>query len=87
VELPAVARDTATAVERRVIEGLARMEPEERLARTMALCRAAEELAIAGIRLREGDLSGPDLRFHLARLRYGSAVAERVRAYQARRAR
>lgn len=63
------------------------MEPEERLARTMALCRAAEELAIAGIRLREGDLSGPDLRFHLARLRYGSAVAERVRAYQARRAR
>lgn len=63
------------------------MEPEERLARTMALCRAAEELAIAGIRLREGDLSDGDLRLHLARLRYGSALVERVRAYQARRAR
>jgi hypothetical protein len=87
VELPTVPRDTETTVERRVIEGLARMEPEERLARTLALCRAAAEFAIAGIRLREGDLPDVDLHLHLARLRYGSALVERVRAYQARRAR
>jgi hypothetical protein len=87
VELPGVARDTAETVERRVIEGLARMEPEERLARTMALCRAAGELAIAGIRLREGDLPEADLRVHLARLRYGSALVERVQAYRAGQAR
>ena len=86
MELPGVARDTSAAVERRVIEGLTRQSPEEKLARTMALCRAASELAMAGIRLREGDLPDPDVRLHLARLRYGSALVERVLAYRARRA-
>lgn len=80
-------RDTAAAVERRLIEGLARLAPEERLARTMALCRAASELAIAGIRLREGDLPDAELRAHLARLRYGPRVVERVQAYRARHGR
>jgi len=84
VEFPGVARDTATAIERRVIDGLARMRPEERLARTMALCRAAGELAIAGIRLREGNLSDTELRIRLARLRYGSELVDRVEAYRAR---
>jgi hypothetical protein len=50
----------------------------------MALCRAATELAITGIRLREGELPDADLRVHLARLRYGSALVERVQAYRAR---
>jgi hypothetical protein len=85
VELPGAALDTAAAIERRVIDGLVRMAPEERLARTFALCRAASELAMAGIRLREGDLPEADLRLHLARLRYGSALVERVQAYQAKR--
>jgi hypothetical protein len=87
VEIPGVPRDTPVAVERRLIDGLARLAPEERLARTMALCRGASELAIAGIRMREGDLSEHDLRVHLARLRYGAAVVERVEAYRARRSR
>jgi len=85
--LPGVARDTAPAIEHRVIDGLARLKPEERLARTMALCRAASELAIAGIRLREGDLPEAELRLRLARLRYGSELVERVQAYRARHAR
>jgi hypothetical protein len=87
VELPGVPRDTAAAVERRLIHGLARLEPEERLARTMALCRAASELAIAGIRLREGDLPETELRLRVARLRYGPELVERVQAYRARRTR
>jgi hypothetical protein len=70
-----------------VIEGLARLSPEERLARTMALCRAAGELAAAGIRLREGDLPEAELRLRLARLRYGPDLVERVEAYRARQAR
>ena len=77
--------DTPAAIERRVIEGLARLTSEERLSRTMALCRAAGELAVAGIRLREGDLPAEDLRLRLARLRYGSALVERVQAYRAKR--
>jgi hypothetical protein len=87
VELPGVSRDTTAAIERRVIEGLARFTAEERLARTMALCRAANELAIAGIRLREGDLSEPELRLRLARLRYGSELVARVEAYRPRQVR
>jgi len=62
VELPGAARDTAETIERRVIEGLAPLSPEERLTRTMALCRAAGELAMAGIRLREGDWTWRTLR-------------------------
>jgi hypothetical protein len=87
VELPGVARDTSAAVERRLIEGLARQSPEQRLARTMALCRAAGELAMAGIRLREGELPEADIRVRLARLRYGPALVERVLAYRARQTR
>lgn len=87
MELPGVARDTTAEIERRLIDGLSRLAPEERLARTMALCRAASELAIAGIRLREGDQSDADLRLHLARLRYGAELVERVQAYRARRPR
>ena len=86
MELPGVALDTPVSVERRVIDGLARMAPEERLARTMALCRAASELAIAGIRLREGDLSAAELRVRLAHLRYGATLVGRVQAYRARQA-
>ena len=84
MELPGAARDTAETIERRLIEGLAGLSPEERLTRTMALCRAAGELAIAGIKLREGDLPDDELRLHLARLRYGPALVSRVEAYRAR---
>jgi hypothetical protein len=65
-----------------MLRELARLSPEERLARTMALCRAATELALAGIRLREGDLPKTELRLHLARLRYGAPLVERVQAYR-----
>lgn len=85
MELPGVIDDTAVEVERRAIEGLARMQPQERLARTMALCRAARDLAIAGIRLRDGDLPDRELRVRLARLRYGSELVDRVEAYRAKR--
>ena len=86
MELPGVALDTPVSVERRVIDGLARMAPEERLARTMALCRAASELAIAGIRLREGELPEAELRLRLARLRYGTKLVERAEAHRMRHA-
>jgi hypothetical protein len=82
VELPGAARDTADAIERRVIDGLARLSAGERLARTMALCRAATELAMAGIRQREGALSDDEVRVRLARLRYGAALVDRVLAYR-----
>jgi hypothetical protein len=86
MEVPGAAVDTQPGVERRVIEGLARMAPEERLARTMALCRAASELAIAGIRLREGELPAAEVRLRLACLRYGTKLVERAEAHRLRHA-
>jgi hypothetical protein len=87
VELPGVPRDTSIAVERLLIEGLRRMSPGERLERTRDLCRAATELSIAGIRLREGNLSDDELAVRLARLRYEPELVARVEAYRAERRR
>jgi hypothetical protein len=87
MEVRRAVRDTPTAIERRVIAGLARLDAGERLERTMTLCQAATELAIAGIRIREGDLPDPDLRLRLARIRLTAAVVARVEAYRAGRSR
>jgi hypothetical protein len=87
VELPGVPSDTTRNVARRQIEGLRRLGPEGRLEQTLALCRAADELARAGIELRHGRLSEPDRQKELARLRYGSELVTRVEAYCARRER
>ena len=87
MELQRVPSDTSAVVDRRVIDGLSRMTPEARLERTRELCQAASELAIAGIRLREGELSDDELRVRLGRLRYEPALMARVEAYRAERRR
>jgi hypothetical protein len=87
MELPGVPRDTSAAAERRVIEGLRRMTPESRLEQTRALCRAVNDLAIAGIRLREGDLSESELSIRLGRLRYDAELVTRVQAYRSKQCR
>ena len=87
MELQGVPSDTSAAAERRVIEGLSRMTAEARFERTQDLCRAASELAIAGIRLREGELSDDEIRVRLGRLRYEPALMARVEAYWAERRR
>ena len=84
MELPGVPNDTRRDVERRVIEGLRRLGPEQRLEQAMALCGAADELAEAGIVLRHGPLNPGEMRLELARLRYGAALVGRVQAYRAR---
>jgi hypothetical protein len=85
VEFARVPRDTADAANRRVVEGLRRMSPAERLSMTMALCQAADQLARAGIRLREGDLSESEVGRRLGRLRLDAATFARVQAYRAGR--
>ena len=87
MELPRVPSDTSATAERRVIAGLSRMTPEARLERTRELCRAANELAVAGIRLREGELSDDEICVRLGRLRYEAALMARVEAYRAERRR
>lgn len=85
MELPGVPNDTQREVERRVIEGLRRLGPEGRLEQTMALCRAADELTEAGIRLREGPLDAHELRARVAVLRYGKALVARAEAHRSAR--
>jgi len=85
MELPGVPRDTSVTIERRVIEGLRRMTPEARLEQMRELCRAANELAIAGIRLREGNLTQDEIVVRLGRLRYDAYLMARVEAYRSGR--
>jgi hypothetical protein len=84
MELPGVPNDTRRDVERRVIEGLRNLGPEQRLEQTLALCGAADELARAGIELRHGSLDVGEMRMQLAKLRYGAALIGRVEAYRRR---
>lgn len=85
MELRGVPNDTHHEVERRVIEGLRRLGAEGRLQQTMALCRAADELAEAGIRLREGELEARQMRARLAVLRYGKSLVARAEAHRSTR--
>jgi hypothetical protein len=85
MELSGVPNDTHREVQRRVIEGLRRLGAEGRLEQTMALCRAADELAEAGIRLREGELEARQMRASLAVLRYGKTLVARAEAHRSTR--
>ena len=76
MECDGVPSDTSAEVERRLIEALRRLSPEERAERLGSLCRAADELAIAGMELREGPLEPHTRRVRLARLRYGSTIVD-----------
>jgi hypothetical protein len=84
MELPGVPNDTHREIQRRVIEGLRRLGPEGRLQQVMALCRAGDELAEAGIRLREGVLDSRQMRLRIAALRYGEELVARVEAHRSK---
>jgi hypothetical protein len=83
MELRCVPNDTRRDVQRRVIEGLRRLGAEGRLSQTIALCQAADELAEAGIRLREGALDAHQMRLRLASLSYRKALVARAEAHRA----
>jgi hypothetical protein len=83
MELPSVPNDTRREVQRRVVHGLRQLGAEGRLAQTMALCQAADELTEAGIRLREGALDSQQLKLRIAALRYGKALVARAEAHRA----
>ena len=63
--------DTAEAVDRLVFDGLAAMQPADRLRLAASLCAAAEQLSIAGLRLRHPHASEEELRRRAGALRLG----------------
>lgn len=85
MERTGVPDDTSVVVQRRQLAGLRAMTPAERLERTQALCRAADELAYAGMRARGEDLSPAMMRRRLAVIRYGPELVRRAEAYRANR--
>jgi hypothetical protein len=61
--------DTSPAIERILIEGYRRMDPQQKLARVVALNRALDQLSRARIRAEYGDVPERELRLRVASLR------------------
>lgn len=71
--------DTDPEIERKLTEASRRLTPGERLMRVFELNRAAEVMALAGIRQRHGsDLSEREERLRLAALRLDRATMVEV---------
>ena len=68
--------DTHPEVERRLIDGLRAMAPEQRLARVFALRQAA--LSLAAVRMKEQGLPDREIRLRLAATWLPADVMRRV---------
>jgi hypothetical protein len=71
------ASDTTLEAERVLIERYRAMSPADKLSIVRALCRATDELALVGARLRHPGASARELRLHAASTRL---PAEAMRA-------
>ena len=75
---PAMASDTAPAAMARYAERLRALGPAERLAIAAGLTQGVRTLAEAGLRQRHPEAGPGELRWRLAELLYGRAVAQRL---------
>lgn len=71
-------RDTSQEVHLLMVERFAAMTIAERALVAQDLNDTCTALAITGIQAQHGDLSGDDLRWHLAFRRYGKTLADDV---------
>jgi len=70
--------DTAAEIEARQIEAWRRMSPAERLQTSREMTRAANELALAGIRARYPNASERECFLRLAAIRLGEDTVRRI---------
>jgi len=73
-----LASDTSLAAERAQVELWRRMSPIDKLRAVTEISRAAQELSLAGIRLRHPEASDDECMLRLAVLKLGREVACRV---------
>ncbi len=73
-----IPRDTSRHVHAMMMDRFASMTINERAATAEELNDMCTTLAIAGIRSQHGDVTGDDLRWHLAARRYGKSLADDV---------
>jgi hypothetical protein len=70
--------DTSADMERRQVAGWRRMTPLDKMRAVSALSRDAQELTLAGIRLRHPDASERECLLRLAEIKLGRELTERV---------
>jgi hypothetical protein len=75
----AQSEDTTPEAERLQFAIYARMTPAKKVERVRALCRAANGLALEGLRRRHPQESETALRLRLAEMRLGSELARRIK--------
>jgi hypothetical protein len=78
VDLPSLAADTSSEVERRQIEHWRRASPAAKLAVVSGLTRAAFRLTVAGVRQRHPDASPREQFLRLAIVTLGPTLAREV---------
>ena len=70
--------DTRPEIEAVPIDGYRRMTPAQKLARVCALNRSVQQMALAGIRARHGEISEREARLRLVSLWLGAETMRRV---------
>jgi len=75
---PLLASDTSLAAERAQVESWRRMSPIDKLRAVTEISRAAQELSLAGIRLRHPEAPDAECMLRLAVLKLGREVACRI---------
>ena len=70
--------DTSSAAQQVVDRRYASMSSAEKVERVRAITRAANQMALAGLRLRHPGASEGELLLELAKLRLGDDLARRV---------
>ena len=77
-ELPNVPNDTSSAIEVKVIELLAEMPPEKKLARIFDLSAFAKSLIVADIGQSRNFKTEKEKKMELARRIYGPEIGEQI---------
>ena len=70
--------DTSPEIEAILIDGYRRMSPTDKLARVRALNQAVQQMALAGIRARHGEISDREAQLRLGALWLGRETMVRV---------
>lgn len=60
--------DTPPSIQKIIIEGYRKMSPQQKLKRVDELTKSVQELAMAGIRARHGDIPEGEVRLRLGAL-------------------
>lgn len=70
--------DTHPKIERMLLEAYSRMNPDELLGQVTQLTRAAQQMALAGLRDQFPEASARELQLRLASLWYGPELVKRA---------